>query len=106
MKLRTYAAMLLAVVEIKAALIDRAVAMSSGFSLCMMGNHDNHGNHVIMVKIDTRWHARSFFTQYICTTIIYRYFLTEYIQHDTSLKNDFNLYVHTQLSFLSPQAKL
>lgn len=62
MKLR----MLLAVAEIKAALLDRAVAMSSGFSLWVIME--------IMVKIDTRWHARPFFTLfYVYTFTLHMY---------------------------------
>lgn len=72
MELRTYAAMLLAVVEIKAALIDRAVAMSSGFSSCMMGNHDNHGNHGN--------HGKNRY-QVACTVLFYSEYIDIYLYH-------------------------
>lgn len=101
--------MLLAVVEIKAALIDRAVAMSSGLSSCMMGNHGNYGNQrknryqVACTVLFLLVHSDLSVSPIIC-----RYFFTEYIQHDTSTYS-----VHTSqasqlstLSFLSPQAKL
>lgn len=75
MKLR----MLLAVVEIKAALLDRAVAMSSGFSSCVMGNHGNHGKNRYQVACTAFSYSllyTSLHSTYvsICTTLNYRYF--------------------------------